>query len=288
VTWAGAAPVEIVDDLERTITLAAPAVRVIPLYGAFAEMLYAVGAGPAVLARTQADQHPPEIATLPSVGTHMRPNVEMILGFKPDLVLQSASRGEAIPEMARVRDAGVPVAVFAPKDFAGIFTTMVRLGTLTGTEDRAQQTVAALKGRLEAVRARTDRVERRPRVFFEVRAEPLTAAGTGSIVHQVLAAAGADNVVSSSQAMLLFSVEQLLANQPDFYIVQQGPMNKNPPDPAKRAHFDQVKAIREGRVLVVDEHLYSRPGPRCVDAVEELARALYPDLMSGRPSASLQ
>ena len=266
--------------------LPAPAARVIPLYGAFAEMLFAIGAGPAVLARTRADQYPPEIVSRPSVGTHMRPNVEMILGFKPDLVVQSASRGEAIPEMVRVREAGVPVVVFAPKDFAGIFATMLRLGTLTGTEDRARQEVATLKARLDEVRRRTGRVQRRARVFFEVRAEPLTAAGTGSIVHQVLSAVAADNVVSSPQAMLLFSVEQLLVAQPDFYIVQQGPMNKNPPDPAGRTHYGQVEAIRGKRVLMVDEHLFSRPGPRCVDAVEELARALYPELFAGEPVVS--
>ena len=63
-------------------------------------------------------------------------------------------------------------------------------------------------------------------------------------------------------------------------------MNRNPAPPAKRAHFDQLQAVREGSVLVVDELLYSRPGPRCVDAVEELAASLYPALFPSRPKAN--
>src|SRR5512137_1316527 len=74
--------VQIMDDMGHELTLQEPAKRVIPLYGAFAEMLYAIGAGKEVVARTQADQFPPEIVKLPSVGTHMRPNEEMIIGLK--------------------------------------------------------------------------------------------------------------------------------------------------------------------------------------------------------------
>ena len=114
------------------ISLEEPAKRIIPLYGAFAEMLYALGAGKEVVARTQADQFPPEIVRLPSVGTHMRPNVEMIIGLKPDLVVQSASRWEATAEMERLQSAGIPVAVFSPNTFEEIFATMERLASPGG------------------------------------------------------------------------------------------------------------------------------------------------------------
>ena len=123
---------QVIDDLGHEISLQGPAKRIIPLYGAFAEILFALGAGKEILARTQADQFPPEIVNLPSVGTHMRPNVEMIIGLKPDLVVQSASRWEAAADMARVQDAGIPVAVFSPNTFNDIFSTMDRLAILVG------------------------------------------------------------------------------------------------------------------------------------------------------------
>ncbi len=267
---------QITDDLGREISLQGPARRIIPLYGAFAEMLFALGAGKEVLARTQADQFPPEIVNLPSVGTHMRPNVEMIIGLKPDLVVQSASRWEAAADMTRLRDAGIPVAVFSPNTFEEIFSTMDRLAILVGRVEQGREAVAQLRKRLAEVKDRLQHVRERLRVFFEVRPEPLTAAGRGSVVQEILAAAGAQNVIKSEKALLQYNFEALLVADPDVYIVQRGPMSHNPTPPAKRPHFDQLRAVRKGKVIFVDEYLFSRPGPRCVEAVEQLARELYP------------
>ncbi|MCU0588868.1 MAG: helical backbone metal receptor [Syntrophobacteraceae bacterium] len=273
----GASALRVTDDAGGIVELREPARRVIPLYGAFAEMLYAVGAGPQVAARTQADRFPPGIERLPSVGTHMRPNVELIIGLKPDLVVQSASRREAMPELDRLREAGIPVAVFAPGSFEDIFQTMLRLGSLTGNEEPAARAVQELRRRLEAVRGQVARVERPRSVFFETRAEPLTTAGEGSIVQSVLEAAGARNVVSSKRGIVQFNLEALLLADPDVYIVQEGPMNRSPAPPGGRPHFNRLRSVREGKVVMVDELKVSRPGPRSVDAVEELARAIYPE-----------
>ena len=269
--------VTILDDLGREVALSQPAKRVIPLYGAFAEMLYALGAGKEIAARTQADQFPAEIVKLPSVGTHMRPNVEMIIGLKPDLVVQSASRWEVTAEMERLHSAGIPVAVFAPNTFEEVFSVMERLGVLVGRSDQAREVVAGLKRRLAAVSERLPKGRDGRKVFFEVRPEPLTAAGRGSMVQDILTAAGAENVLKSERAIVQYNFEALLVADPDFYLVQRGPMSHNPLPPGKRPHFAQLRAVRQGKVILVDEYLYSRPGPRCVEAVEELARVLYPE-----------
>ncbi len=269
--------VTILDDLGREVALSQPAKRVIPLYGAFAEMLYALGAGKEIAARTQADQFPAEIVKLPSVGTHMRPNVEMIIGLKPDLVVQSASRWEVTAEMERLHSAGIPVAVFAPNTFEEVFSVMERLGVLVGRSDQAHEVVVSLKRRLATVSERLPKVRDGRKVFFEVRPEPLTAAGRGSMVQDILTAAGAENVLKSERAIVQYNFEALLVADPDFYLVQRGPMSHNPLPPGKRPHFAQLRAVRQGKVILVDEYLYSRPGPRCVEAVEELARVLYPE-----------
>jgi iron complex transport system substrate-binding protein len=273
-SWADA--VTVTDDWGQSISLAEPAQRVIPLYGAFTEVLFAIGAGPQVVARTEADQEPPEILQLPAVGTHMRPNLEMIIALKPQLVVQSASRRAASPEIQRVIEAGIPVAVFAPNTFAEIFQTIERLGALTGREQAARDLARKMRERLDVVKQRLAGEPKRPRVFFEVRAEPLTAAGRESLVEEILNAVQAENVVTVDKAIVSTDLEALLLQNPDVYVVQRGPMNRNPIDPRQRQHFDRIQAIQQGQVFFVDEQLYSRPGPRCVDAVEELAAALYP------------
>jgi iron complex transport system substrate-binding protein len=272
---------QITDDLGHDVSLREPAKRIIPLYGAFTEMLFAIGAGKEVAARTQADQFPPEIVKLPSVGTHMRPNVEMIIGLKPDLVVQSASRWETAGEMSRLQGAGIPVAVFSPNTFEEIFSTMERLAALVGRSEQGREVVTQLRKRLAAVRDRLENVKERQRVFFEVRPEPLTAAGKGSIVQQIITAAGAENAIKSEKAIVQYNFEALLVADPDVYIVQRGPMSHNPLPPKNRPHFDQLRSVRKGKVIYVDEYLFSRPGPRCVEAVELLARELYPELAKG-------
>ncbi len=271
---------EILDDLGNRVVLEKPAQRIIPLYGAFGEMLRAMGAGEQVIARTRADNFPEEVARLPSVGTHMKPNVEIVLGLKPDLVIQSVSRGAVLPEMERVKDAGIPVAFFSPGSFREIFEVMLKLGVLTGRGEEAARTVQDLQGRLAEVKRSVADLEVSKTVFFEVREQPLTAAGQGSIAHQIIQAAGAQNAIDHERAVVRFNFESLLLADPQVYIVQEGPMNRNPRDPRKRPHFQRVRAVREGRVFFVDELMYSRPGPRCVDAVEDLVRKLYPERFS--------
>ena len=96
-------------------------------------------------------------------------------------------------------------------------------------------------------------------------------------MQDILKFAGAENVVKSDKSLVIYSLESLLLDDPDFYLIQTGPMNRNPVDPRSRDHFGQLMAIRQGKILYVDEFLYSRPGPRCVDAVEKLASTLYPE-----------
>ena len=95
-------------------------------------------------------------------------------------------------------------------------------------------------------------------------------------MQEILAAAGAENVIKSEKALLQYNFEALLVADPDVYIVQRGPMSHNPVPPGKRPHFEQLRSVRQGKVIFVDEYLFSRPGPRCVEAVEQLARELYP------------
>jgi iron complex transport system substrate-binding protein len=262
----------IVDDRGATVTLAAPPRRIISLYGGLTEILAALGVANRVVARTQGDQTIPGI---PAVGTHLQPNVEMILALKPDLVVQGGV-AKGLPVLKRLEAARVPVAMFAPRDFKDLFNTITRLGTLTGEEAAAAKLNRSMAARLQAV---AQRVAGRPRpgVFFEVRELNLLAAGRGSIINDIITRAGGDNIITSPRKLVLYSLEALIKANPDVYIIQKGPMNRSPEDIYRRPYFQELKAVRNHRVLTVDESLYSRPGPRSAEAVEQLARFLHPD-----------
>jgi iron complex transport system substrate-binding protein len=266
------AAAQITDDRGATVTLAANPRRIISLYGGLTEILSALGAADRVVARISGDN---TLTGIPTVGTHLQPNVEMILALKPDLVVQGGvSKG--MPALAKLTAAGVPVAMFAPRDFAGLFSTITRLGALTGRQEAAAALTRSMQAKLVEVAKRVAH-RPRPRVFFEVRELNLLAAGQGSLVNDIITRAGGQNIVTSPQKLTLYSLEALIQANPEVYIIQQGPMNRSPENIYTRPYFKEIKAVKNRRVLVVDESLYSRPGPRSAEAVEQLSRFLHPE-----------
>ncbi len=263
---------QITDDRGATVALTAPPQRIISLYGGLTEILSALGVADRVVARTQGDETLPGI---PTVGTHLQPNVEMILALKPDVVIQGGVP-KGLPALKRLEAAHVAVAMFAPHDFPGLFSTITRLGTLTGEAKAAAALNRAMQSQLAAVAQRIAG-RPKPRVFFEVRELNLLAAGRGSLVNDIITRAGGDNLVTSPQKLTLYSLEALIQANPDVYIIQKGPMNRSPDNIYARPYFQELRAVKNHRVLVVDESLYSRPGPRSAEAVAELARFLHPE-----------
>lgn len=269
--------IQIVDDRGEPVALSSPATRIIALYGAYNEILAAMGLEERIVGRTKADRLPPSILSKPSIGTHMRPNIEMVLGLKPDLVIQSAGRKEALVAVQQLQKEGLPVAVFSPENFTDLFSVIDRIGRLTGASFESKELIEKLEGRLDRLKARLRTISHRPSVFFEVRYPNLLGAGQGSIVDDVIHHAGGVNCVKNKKKLMRINMEALIECNPEAYIIQRGPMNRNPSDPASRPHFQVLEAIKKGKVLFVDEQAYSRPGPRAVDAVEELAAFLHPD-----------
>ena len=257
-----------------TVTFAQPVRRVIALYGAFNEIFLALDAGGLLVARTAADGNLPEVAALPAIGTHMRPNAELVLAQQPDVVLQLAGRSEAQTQTENLRSLGLKVLIFEVNSFEHLFEVTEALGRLAEREDKALALVNGWKSRVQALRSRTGG-KPAARIFYEVRYPNLLAAGRGGISSEILTLAGGENVVRDSKKLVRFSEEALIAADPDVYIIQKGPMNPAPTPLEERDHYRDLRAQREHRVLVVDEERFARPGPRALDAAEELERWLH-------------
>ncbi|MBW2709569.1 MAG: ABC transporter substrate-binding protein [Deltaproteobacteria bacterium] len=272
-----ASDMRIVDDLGQRITLPHPAMRIIALYGAYNEILAAMGLEERLVGRTKADSLPPSILSKPSIGTHMRPNVEMILGLKPDLIIQSAGRKDSMTVVHQLKDEGLQAAVFHPINFENLFSVIERLGVLTGESSRAEELIDSLQSRLTKVEHRLQGINHRPRVFFEVRYPNLLAAGRGSIVNDIILRAGGVNCIEHKKKLVRIGMDTLIKQSPEVYIIQRGPMNKNPSNPSERPNFHVLGPVKTNKIMFVDEQVYSRPGPRSVRAVEALAAFLHPD-----------
>ncbi len=267
------AEVRVVDDRGHEVVLAQPANRIVPLYGALTDTLLALGAGDAVAARTDADTAP-ELAHRPSIGTHMRPNVELLAGLGPDLVLQMGGRKDASLPLLALERLGVSTAFFEPRDFEELFSVIQRIAVLCGREAQARELERSMRATLDKARGLAGELPR-PRVFYEVRYPNLLAAGQGSMVDALIHAAGGRNCLEGGERLVRLNEEELLRLDPEVCLTQQGPMNPVAVPFAERPHFRTLACVRSGRTFVVDEKRFSRPGPQSADAALELARLLF-------------
>jgi len=265
--------VSITDDWGRTVALAAPARRVVSLSPASTEVLFALGAGPRLVGRTRYDDWPAGARAVPAVGEGIGPNVEAVAARRPDLVVLYASAANRAA-LSGLSALGIPVAVLKLDVASDVVRAARRLGTLTGTADAADSLVAAFGDSLRAVEARDARVLRRPRLYVDVWADPPMTVGRGSYLSEVVEAAGAVNVFGDLGASAApVSLETIVQRDPDAVLVL-APDTTRPPDLASRPGWRAVRAVREGRILIVDASLYGRPGPRMPAAAADLARRL--------------
>jgi len=266
----------ITDDWGRTVALASPAQRIVSLSPSSTEILFAIGAGPRLVGRTAYCDWPLAARAVPSVGNGIEPSVEAVAARRPDLVVlyASAANRAAAGGLAAL---GIPVAVLKLDLGADVVRAARRLAALTGEEPAADSLVAAFDSSLGAVHARAAALPgRAPLLYVDVWASPPMTVGRGSYLSQLLEAAGAANAFGDLGASAAtVSLEAVAARDPDAVLVIAAD-TLQPPDLAARPGWSAVRAVREGRVLVVDASLYGRPGPRMPLAAADLARRIAP------------
>jgi iron complex transport system substrate-binding protein len=276
------AGLEFTDGLGRAVHLAGPAQRIASMAPSNTEFLFAVGAGAQVVGRDEFSDYPAGVADLPSIGGSFGDyNYEAIVDLNPDLVLASELN---TPEQVRaLEDLGLTVYYLQnPVTLEDLYANLERVGALTGHEAETAVLIGGLKARVAAVEEALAGVEAEPLVFYEIDstdpAAPYTS-GAGTFSDTMLNMVKARNLGASLQgAYAQISLEELLVQDPDFILLGDAVWGGITPEMvAQRAGWDQLTAVKEGRVLPFDDNLISRPGPRQVDGLEALARVLHPE-----------
>jgi iron complex transport system substrate-binding protein len=161
-----------------------------------------------------------------------------------------------------------------------VYASIQQIGALTGHAAQADQVVTQMRGRVEAVQAKVASIPsaERPSVFWEVYDDPLMTAGPNTIIGQMIALAGAANIFAdATEDYPQISAETVIARNPPVIL---GPASQSAKLSAaalsQRPGWADLRAVRDGRIYLLDDDITSRPGPRLADALESLAKALYP------------
>jgi iron complex transport system substrate-binding protein len=264
-----AAQVTVTDDLHRTVTLPAPARRIVSLAPSITESLFAIGAGNQVAGVTDYCNYPAGAKQKPHVGGMTTPSIETIAALRPDLVLVSME-GNLKEDFSGLTALGVPVAVTNPRSLEGIYASLAMLGTLTGHADSAAHLVAALRARENALVRPT--TSSSPHALLLISLQPLMAAGDRTFINELLTRAGSQNIAAGlTMTYPTLSREAVVRDDPDVIFVMSDVLST--PEELVRMYpeWKRLSAVRNGRVHRIDADIVSRPGPRALDGLQILS-----------------
>lgn len=271
---------EFTDALGRRVSVLHPPQRIISLAPNLTEMLFALGLDAEVVGVTSYCDYPPAARSKEKVGDTLQPDLERLISLRPDLVLVStASQLESL--MRRLSGLSIPVFVTDARTVREVVASLRALGEVTGATQNADALAAEMERRIAEVETHV-RSLARPRVLYALQTEPLITIGRNTFLNDLIALAGGESIsASEANGYPQFSRETVVARAPEVIVAQRLHGSSAISTDALRRLFADTPAARSGRVALVDPDLVNRPGPRIVDGLEEMARALHPELGAG-------
>jgi len=275
-----AAPVSaltVVDMLGREVALPALPRRIVSLVPSATELIYALGGEDRLVGRTDYCDYPAAAKTKPSVGGMISPSLESIATLKPDLVIATTS-GNRLDTFTKLQQIGIPVYAVHAHRISEMIDVATRLAELTGRQTAVAPLVTGIERRLFAV-ANAVRPYPRPRVLYVLWPEPLLVPASGALLTELIGLAGGDSITANERGDYpRFSIEAAVVRAPEVILLASHGSRSAPP--VVRDKWDRLAslpAVKRKRVHAIDGSLVHRYGPRVVDGVETLARAIHPE-----------
>ncbi|HMS41643.1 MAG TPA: cobalamin-binding protein [Pyrinomonadaceae bacterium] len=261
---------DIADDLGRKIKIPEKIERAVSLAPNLTENIFAVGAGDKLVGVTTFCNYPEDAKKIVKVGDTMNPNMETIIALKPQVVFVStASQIENFTKT--LEEQNITVFVTNPTNLNGVLANLRQLGDIFGTTERTAILLNEMQERILAV---DEQVKDKTKVktFVQISKEPLFTVGKESFLSEIIERGGGMSVTKDvATAYPKLSKETALALNPDAIILSESPDNLEPNDVFKNSN-----AVKNKKIFKINADLLSRPAPRLVDALEQIANALHP------------
>ncbi|MGC9435811.1 MAG: ABC transporter substrate-binding protein [Methanomicrobiales archaeon] len=276
--------VTVVDDMGREVTIHGCPERIVSLAPSNTELLFALGLGNRTVGVTDQSDYPEEALQIPSVGGYTTISIERVVARRPDLVL--AARGNTLDVLERLESFDFPVLVIDPETIDDILDDIHLIGRATGTECLAEELSDDLASRIDAVTERVADRNETPTVAHVVWHDPIWVSGNHTFQDEVIRMAGGRNAFPDIDGWQIVSLEEFVSADPDYILVSSGTgMGEAGCDAVYNYIFTEPRlarldAVENHRVVLIDADTISRAGPRIVDALEEVAAAVNPDLFN--------
>lgn len=244
---------------------------IVALSPASAEILFAVGAGKQISAVSDFTDYPAEATELPKVGGFdgKTLSMEKILSFKPDLVYLTDGMHNFLIEGLEANK--IAYYVSTASSIKNLEQEIQQIGELTGHTAEAKKVIAEMNQKISSFR---DTSAATPSVYYEVWNAPYMSAGSTSFINDVISAAGGKNLFSDlSEAYPMVNEETIIARQPEIILIP-AISGISAETVGSRAGWKNIPAVKNNRVYIIDDNLFTRPGPRIADAVQTLSELI--------------
>ncbi len=256
--------------------------RIVSTAPSITETLFALGLGDRVVGVTRFCTYPPEARKITKIGGYIDPNFEEIVRLRPDLVIASAERKDVIK---RLEDMKIKVLPVSQRNIRDILDTISKIGSICGVPEKTQFLLSNITGRMTAVKERVKDLDR-PRVLMSVGMggqpfDKVFVAGEHSLYSDIVEMAGGVNVYKGGIGdMPALSTEGVISLNPDVIIdmvPSTGSMAASAESVLKQwRRLKLVDAVKNNRVHVLTSDYVVIPGPRFIDALEDVAKILHP------------
>ena len=267
------------DQAGRTISVPDNPLRVVSLAPSVTDIIFALGEGKSLKGITQHCDVPAEAQSLPKVGSYVHLDLERIVALKPDLCI-AVRDGNPEDVVKQLESFGIPVYAVDPRNLESVVDTVLQIGNLLNATAKAEHLANEMRTRVERVKQRTAKTEPRPRVFFQIGTAPIISVGTNTVMHELIVAAGGKNLAEGPTTYPRFSMEQVLALQPDIIVITSMTKEQDQEELcAEWKKYEGLPAVRNNRIFFVNADFFNRVGPRIVDGLEILAGIIHPEVV---------
>jgi len=274
-------PLTITDSLGRNVIISKRPEAIVSLAPSNTEILFALRIGDKVIAVSDYCNYPLEAQNKIKIGGFSTVNIEKVVDLKPDLVLAACGVQKAIVE--ELERLGLTVIALDAKSVKNVLENIRLVGKATGQLGIARKLISKLEQRIKAITDKTRDLpdSQRPKVFYEVQYNPLMTVGPGTFIHQLIHLAGGVNIASDSATKYsVYNLEILIERNPEVIIISLGHGNiaASVEGVKNRKRWQIIDAVKNNRVYGINADIVTRAGPRIVDALEEIAGYIHPEL----------
>jgi iron complex transport system substrate-binding protein len=253
-------------------------VRYISLAPSTTEILFALGLDEEIVGVSTYCNYPLKAKNKDKVGTFSQPNIEKILSLRPDYIFCTGR--EQAPIISELKYLNLKVYVADPTNMQDLLNSIRDIGRITGKIKEAESLIKNMESQIQEINLKVKLIpeSKKPKVFIEIWHYPLTTAGRGSFIDELLTLAGGVNIAyDTKRAYSIFSPEEVIRRNPDCIILTYMDKEKPAKLVGERFGWKGISAIKDNRLYSdINSDLLLRPGPSVVQGLKEIYKRLYP------------